>query len=151
MIRAFTGPTKMTDDQVEWVEGEIIALPDEPDEVRTGCAPGLDTIAAHMQYAEYPNAWHRLFVPSAYHNEKIVHYLDQFETVEVIRCPRRSQRATAYRQRNNMMCCYEDVPATTLEAFVFSPDFYRSGEWMTINIAIYYGIEVNKHVIPENP
>jgi hypothetical protein len=158
LIRAFTGPTRLTEDQVEWIEEEINGLIDEPDEVRTGCAPGLDTIAAHLQWAEFPRAKHRLFVPSAYHNEKIVAYLGgRDEDVHVIRCPRKTQRAEAYRTRNEWMIRgvhdpMQDLllpPAHELEAFVFKPEFYRSGEWMSINIAIKSGVLVNKHVIPE--
>jgi hypothetical protein len=161
LIRAFTGPSRLTEGQVEWCEEAINELPDRPTEVRTGCADGLDTIAAGLQWHEYPDIKHLLIVPSAYHNSKFVSYLGAKDGVEVIRCPRKTQRAAAYRTRNRIMVCgsYEgELPdgqnlyrADVLEAFLFQEDFYRSGEWMTVNLALNFGnVVVNKHIIPRD-
>jgi hypothetical protein len=145
IVRTFTGPTRLSENQVEFVENTINGLMDTPDEVRTGAAEGLDTIAAWLQWFEYPEARHKLFVPSAYRNAKLVALFGAHENVEVIYCPRRSPSGgLAYRMRNEMML----DGATELQAFVTSADFYRSGEWMTINIAHKLGIPVHIWVLP---
>jgi hypothetical protein len=81
----------------------------------------------------------------------------------VIRCPKADGTvAGAYRLRNNWMIRGADLtmdgafgvdaeaarPADRLHAFVKDEDFYRSGEWMTINIARKAGVEIVKDVLP---
>lgn len=142
-VRAFTGPSKLSDEQVEFVEDVLNTL-DEVDEVRTGAANGLDSIAAHLQWYEYPAIRHRLFVPGAPHNKKLVNHMGNELDVEVVQCPKLSTFSDTYRRRNEMML----DGATELEAFTFNERFYRSGEWMTINIARRLGVKVTIHVIP---
>jgi hypothetical protein len=162
MIRTFTGPTRLTDAQEDWIK-ETLATLSRPTEIRTGCAPGLDSIAAEVSASQFPRCQHLLFVPSAWHNKKIVELLEGLDDIQIIECPRKKPSAMAYRARNEYMVTGQPPspdrgsqimrlldPTDVLEAFVFRPTFYRSGEWMTINIAKKYHIQVNTYIIPEN-
>jgi hypothetical protein len=143
MIRAFTGPTKLDEEQFELVEDFIRGLDGEPDEVRTGCAHGVDTIACNMQWFDFPHATHKLYVPAAYHNERHVEWFEPNGNVEIIHCPKRESAASSYRRRNEMMV----TGADELIAFVYRGTYYRSGEWMTIKIARKQGVTVQVFVI----
>lgn len=48
-----------------------------------------------------------------------------------------------YRKRNEALV----RGSTYLHAFLFSPTFYRSGEWMTVNIAAKMGIPTKFYII----
>jgi hypothetical protein len=140
IIRAFTGPTFLNEDQADLVEMTILGL-EQPDVVRTGLAKGVDTMACHTNYFQWQDARHVLYVPAAKHNDKLRLYIEENplrRDVEVIKCPERESAASAYRRRNEMMV----HQATELVAFVYKDEFYRSGEWMTINIARKEGTPV---------
>jgi hypothetical protein len=98
-------------------------------------------------YREYHETKHQLFVPAAPHNDKLRIWLTSGalprRNVEVITCPEREDMASAYRRRNEMMVYH----ATELVAFVRDEEFYRSGEWMTINIARKEGVPVHIYKI----
>ena len=147
LVRAYTGPTRLNQDQVELIETTIVEF-DPPDFVRTGCAIGTDTVAGILNIMEYPEAGHKLYVPAAYHNEKFVKWvmMDHRE-VEIIHCPERESAASSYRRRNEMMV----HGSTELVAFVYHEEFYRSGEWMTINIARREAIPVTIYKIGARP
>jgi hypothetical protein len=144
IIRAFTGPTVLTENQVEFIEAAILDLDGYPDEVRTGCAYGVDTIAANVQWFEFPHARHKFYVPAAGYNERLVEWFEPHGNTEIIRCPSRESQTNAYRRRNEMMV----HGATELIAFIHQPKFYRSGEWMTINIAKKANVFVYSFVLP---
>jgi len=134
VIRAFTGPSKLTSAQTVWAIQQINAL--EPaDEVRTGCALGLDTLAATTCAHKLPSARHVLFVPAAPYDQRIFRKmyiaLNQSSEFTVVKVPSVGLNPENYRARNQMML----QDATELCAFVHSDKFYRSGEWMTINLA----------------
>lgn len=97
----------------------------------------MDTVVAHQAILSGILVV-ELFVPSAGHNAKLVEELAP--RAKVIRCPKGRE---PYRVRNTMMV----TGADKLVAFVKQPTFYRSGEWMTVNIARRLGIEVDLYVI----
>jgi hypothetical protein len=63
----------------------------------------------------------------------------------VVPCPKEPSASLTYRRRNTMMVEGSDH----LLAFVWKDEFYRSGEWMTINIAHAAGVPVNLMIIPQ--
>jgi hypothetical protein len=128
-IRAFTGPLKLTKEQRAFVLAQVEALP-PADEVRTGGAFGVDTEACLASLKCLPDASHVIFFPAAECNTAL-DALQYVPTVRFVRCPREDTRADTYRTRNRMML----DGATELVAFVREPVFYRSGTWMTINLA----------------
>lgn len=135
MIVAFTGPSKLTREQelaVVWRMEH--PMPDDLDTWRSGCAYGVDTIAAR-QAVMTGILGVELFVPAAPHNSKLVAELSG-RASNIIYCPSGDE---PYRSRNEMMVDGADK----LVAFVKSDKFYRSGEWMTINIAKGHDIPVD--------
>lgn len=134
MITAFTGPSELTPYQKFWCARQI-AIHAQPGIWRSGCAYGLDSIAAYMAIAF--DAELELYVPFARHNGTLVNDLSRHS--HIIRCDNATTQARAYRIRNNDMIkgrrSANGDPANRLMAFVHSEEFYRSGEWMTINIA----------------
>lgn len=134
MITAFTGPTDLTSKQQFWCARQI-ALYAKTGVWRSGCAYGLDTIAAYMAIAFDQEL--ELYVPFANHNGTLVTELAR--NAHVIRCDKGGTTALTYRIRNNDMVrgrrSDNGVQAHRLLAFVHSSEYYRSGEWMTINIA----------------
>ena len=148
MIRAFTGPSKITASESRWVAEWVAALP-PADEIRTGCANGVDTVAAVISARTLPDADHVLYIPDGPFNKDVVakvrQNLSTNNVLEEIICPGalNGGRAHSYRIRNEMMV----KGADELVAFVRSVHFYRSGEWMTINIAERLGVRVRKVVM----
>ena len=147
MRYAFTGPSGLTDAQRLFCEIELAKLKDA-EEWTTGAALGLDSLAHIAGLRVAPNAWHRIVVPAAPHNEDLIESTDW---AELVRMPRltntnneQETRAKAYRARNNRMLDFADE----LHAFLRWPEFYRSGEWMTVNLAEKRGIPVVKHILP---
>lgn len=146
MIAVFTGPSSLSRTQELFVVKTMEALePSEMDTWRSGCAFGVDTIAAHQAVlAGILNV--ELYVPAAPHNDKLVEELSG--RVKIIQCSRNRSvtnynSADSYRVRNEMMT----NGASKLVAFVKSSVFYRSGEWMTINIAKRLSVPVELNVI----
>lgn len=171
MIRAFTGPTDTTDVQRHFVEYEVSGLAPVT-EVRTGAARGVDTVAAEASRIALPDARHVLYVPAAPRNRE----LERSGLYTVVWCPKGEPLSASYRIRNSWMLLGHRVgdhqaevyrgllrlqypgsrvegpvriPADELVAFVKRPTFYRSGTWMTINIARRAGIRVDMRVLPE--
>jgi len=149
MIRAFTGPSQLTPLQRRWA---ILSMLEQPsaDVWRSGAAHGLDTVAARLAITLETDL--ELYVPAANHNETLVRQLAP-QATQVIRCPHRATTSDSYRSRNEIMVTGAVgprliEPSDQLQAFVLKPNFYRSGEWMTINIALKRGIEVIKVILP---
>lgn len=152
MITAVTGPSQLTPTQRRYAAERLAALLGT-DTLRSGCAFGIDTVAAYVAVAAGYDL--ELFVPFARHNGTLVNRL----AVEsrVIRLPKLGGGpANEYRHRNSWMIKGHSassysliLPADRLHAFVLRPTFYRSGEWMTINIAERAGIDVILEVLPK--
>lgn len=145
---AFTGPSGLTSAQQLYAQKIMTQECKDATEWTTGAAHGLDTLAHLSGWRVAPIATHRVVIPAAPHNENI---LEMAKVDEVIRMPRlassndeRNVRATAYRSRNKRMLDFADV----LIAFVRFEEFYRSGEFMTINMAEKRNIPVRKFVLP---
>lgn len=143
MIRAFTGPTKLTPRQQRWAGLRMLSCQPPADVWRSGCAYGVDTLAAWLALAVKADL--ELYIPFAAHNGSLVNRL-AVEATHVIHCPRSPTNAGAYRNRNTKMV----EGADHLLAFVWDDQFYRSGEWMTINIARKLGVPVDLAIIPES-
>lgn len=146
MIITFTGPSHyFTMEQELAIKRRLDELSTELDIWRSGCAFGLDTMAA--RHASKGGALVlELYIPAAPHNVELVDELRGH--ARIIRC---NKVKNPYRRRNEMMTRGDQklniVPANKLIAFVKSPLYYRSGEWMTINIARKAGIEIDLNVI----
>jgi predicted Rossmann fold nucleotide-binding protein DprA/Smf involved in DNA uptake len=133
---AFTGPSSLFPRQVEAVTARLEKIVEPYDPWRSGCAYGVDTLAAyHALTAESLGI--ELYVPAAPHNEELVSELDGI--ARIIHCGGKDP----YRRRNERMVKGADL----LIAFVKGEKFYRSGEWMTVNIARKMGVEVDLNVI----
>jgi hypothetical protein len=132
-IFSFTGPSKLTDTQERWCLQELESV--NADALwRSGCAFGLDTLVA---YGQAPGRVH-LFAPAGqWYNRDMVSEVTRRGAL-LVRVP------SGYRRRNEMLVNGSDA----LHAFLKSPDFYRSGEWMTTNIARRTGVTVVEHIIP---
>jgi predicted Rossmann fold nucleotide-binding protein DprA/Smf involved in DNA uptake len=143
VIRAFTGPSSLTHEQTVWVARRILVEP-VADTWRSGAAYGIDSVAAYLAVAM--GAELELFVPAAKHNEELVDTLITRNGVLVIRCGSKHSQSETYRRRNKLMVKGSDH----LLAFVKfeKTEWYRSGEWMTINIARKLGIPVKVVPIP---
>src|SRR4051812_20152082 len=144
MIVAFTGPSgPLRREQELAVAGRMDELASELDTWRSGCAHGVDTMAArHAVMTGVLGV--ELYVPAAPHNEELVDELDGI--ARIIRC---GYGEEPYRIRNTDMLAGRlgGPKADLLVAFLKSPKFYRSGEWMTVNIATRAKVEVNVNVI----
>jgi hypothetical protein len=132
MITAFTGPSLLTGYQKTAVRDILEGL-DNINLWRSGCAHGVDTLVA--QFADAVSIDFELYVPRDWHNERLVNKLkDRAKLVSYYE---------SYRTRNEMMVAGSDL----LVAFLKSEKFYRSGEWMTVNIAKKLGVKVETHII----
>jgi hypothetical protein len=138
MIFAFTGPSSLTRNQELDVAEHMDNLATEGHIWRSGCAYGVDTMAAHQGYGM--GARVELYIPSAEHNVELVNELTN--KAQMIRCPVGGTKGP-YRIRNEMLV----QGATKLFAYLKSDSFYRSGEWMTVNIARQLGVPVEVTVI----
>lgn len=144
MIRAFTGPTFLTEKQARWAALRMLAVQPVADVWRSGCAYGIDTLAAWL--AVGVNADLEFYQPAAPYNQEVVRSLVGHEGVVVKRCVAADTNPSSYRNRNNAML----QGADQLVAFVKKPadEYYRSGEWMTINIARTHHIETQVYQLP---
>lgn len=145
LITAVTGPSHLAPSQRRYAAERLAALLNT-DVLRSGCAFGLDTVAAYVALAAGYDL--QLFVPAGRHNAALVAGLGRADDIQVIRVPQvPGGPAAQYRTRN--LWLISRPPADRLHAFVFRPTFYRSGEWMTINIAEKAGIDVIIEVLPK--
>lgn len=147
MILTFTGPSELTRSQ----ELAVVKRLEELDHVervavgpiwRSGCAFGVDTIVARQATLSDVDGI-ELYVPAAPHNEELV--MELAGIVTIVRCP---TGAEPYRIRNQMMINgLLKTKADRLVAFLKSDKFYRSGEWMTVNIAKRVNVPVEVNLI----
>lgn len=150
---AFTGPSHITYEQMEYVDGVVRRLSPPPSELTTGAASGVDSLCYTAGLHAWPTAYHRVVIPAAPWNEELQELFELTGnlSIEVIRMPpvqaftdESQRRRRAYRARNERMLDHADE----LVAFVKGTgSFYRSGEWMTIRIAERRGIPVIKHLL----
>lgn len=137
MIRSFTGPSDLNDQEKAWVASVILGLQNRDPAAlwRSGTAYGVDTIVARL--AEVFSIPFELYVPVARHNDSLVEEQKDLANA-VIYAPARVSTSDSYRIRNKLLVEGSDQ----LLAFVWQPneEFYRSGEWMTINIAKQYEV-----------
>jgi hypothetical protein len=149
MILTFTGPSELSRSQELAVVRYMEKLSADPmasdrDVWRSGCAFGVDTIAAR-QAIVIGVLGVELYVPAAPHNEKLVKELDG-RASRIYRCGNGKE---PYRRRNEIMTkgSLGVDKADLLVAFLKSDTFYRSGEWMTVNIAKRVGVPVEMIII----
>jgi hypothetical protein len=145
MVRVFTGPSDLSERQAALVSAIIAGLEFDADIYRTGAANGVDTIAAKICLLKHPEANHSVYVPAAPHNEAVVRFA-QARGAKILRCADRGTPAKSYRERNERMLDSADE----LVAILHRPEFYRSGEWMTVNIAERRGVRVRKFLLTNN-
>jgi hypothetical protein len=132
---AFTGPTDLTSEERVALACEFRLLP-VPEEVTTGGAPGLDMLAAETLCYLYPYICHRIVYPvSPYARQEVGDLAARFPSLVLVEAPSGKE---PYRDRNERMLDFADE----LIAVLRSDTFYRSGEWMTVNIAKRRGIPV---------
>jgi len=144
VIVAYTGPSQLGHSQRTWAAWQMLSLKlmrgDEVEKWATGCQYGIDTLAAQIGDAIWQDVV--LYVPAAPHNGHLVNSMkDDHETIY---CPERESVADSYRMRNRLMIEGADL----LVAFVNQGRFYRSGEWMTINLARKLGVKVELAIMP---
>lgn len=126
---SFTGPSRLAPEQEDWVRLRLADITHKPI-WRSGGAFGVDTLvtrAAERCHLYYPDG--RLF------NEALLAEPSVIATFAI---------TGGYRQRNHRLV----KGSGRLHAFVFRPTFYRSGEWMTINIARKLEVPYELHIIP---
>lgn len=141
---AFTGPSLLTPAQSDFVDHELAAIRRGHIGRRTiwrsGGAHGVDT---RVVLGSGMTEDLQLIVPEGkpFNGDLVSNYVAD----HVVRVP------GDYRDRNERLV----RGATRLHAFVKpvlaadgSPRFYRSGEWMTVNIARFLGVPVTFHVLP---
>lgn len=145
MIVVFTGPSSLNSEQEYEVVGKLGRMGAKAsirDVWRSGCAYGVDTVAA-AQASLIDLVDLELYVPNAPCNGALIEGLQDDPNVKVVLCdPGRDP----YRIRNEAMIKGPPV-ASKLVAFLKSDKFYRSGEWMTVNIAKGLNVPVEINVI----
>ena len=100
---------------------------------RSGGAFGLDTLVVEESGAQQDV--HLIYPDGERWNEAL---LDEYDFMGLV-----TPVPGGYRRRNEVLV----TGADHLHAFVRSLTFYRSGEWMTINIARRLGVEHTLHLI----
>lgn len=136
---AFTGPSRLTARERDHAATVVQGL-QEGTEFSTGCASGWDVSVALAALRALPDAKHRVIIPAASYDELSVGIWTTLAVevgcrTEVLRMPLTPE---PYRRRNEMLVAYCDV----LVAAVHGTTFYRSGEFMTVNIARRAGVPV---------
>jgi hypothetical protein len=148
---AFTGPSRLTAADEDVVPFVVAAL-DSPTEITTGAADGWDTEVALAALVHWPNALHRIVTPGAKFNLQGVNdaielarrlHVERFEIITLPE-PESGGPAAAYRARNRVMV---DDHCDVLWAGLRSANFYRSGEWMTVNLARKAGKPVRMSIL----
>lgn len=129
MIQSFTGPSRLTPAQETWCRDKLAQI--YPGHTRrSGAALGLDTVVA----LEYPADRLHLFVPKGkLFNDSLLNLGAKVDFIN-----------GGYRTRNMFLVAGSDE----LHAFVRAMTFYRSGEWMTVNIAKRLNVPVQFHLLP---
>jgi hypothetical protein len=142
MRRAVTGPSQDLNGAMDWEIRYFMTWDLKPkDKLYSGCAYGVDSVVLRRAYRELPTVKRIGVPPNAPHNEHILGICD-----EIINVPNSQDDwnlSSAYRARNTLLVNECDI----LHAFLWSPEFYRSGEWMTVNIARRLKKEVKFHVV----
>ena len=142
MRYSFTGPSRLTEDDEALVAFVVAGLA-EPTEITTGGATGWDTEIARAALYVWPDVLHRIVTPGAKFNlAGVTECIDiarregvaRFEVVTLPE-PFRGGPSAAYRERNRMMVEACDVLCAAVRSSASEPRFYRSGEWMTVNLA----------------
>lgn len=117
----------------------------EPTEFISGCAVGLDTLAAETALEAYPGVVHRFVVPQGRHNEHLVSRMEDRiaagETniiVQRIMDTPRSQNPHLY--RNVVMIKRGELLAAMPESPL---ELQRSGTWHTIRRARDKGMPIH--------
>jgi hypothetical protein len=136
---AFTGPTKLSREQEEYVRREVgwVAANSDPVRYVSGAAFGVDTVAILAAWeAAHRKAEFYLTVPDRWHNESLVSFgREQGWTIEYV--------PGGYMPRNDRTVELADE----LHAFPETPvPVLRSGTWATIRRAERKGIPV--HFLP---
>lgn len=128
----FTGTTAVTNLQAVYIDAIIRDL--TADRFVSGCANGVDTVAALSAWSEHWTAKHLLLVPEAkYHNERLVLYMGKHPDVEVRQVPGGYlKRDDAIVKESNELVAF---PRTAREIL-------RSGTWATIRRARKAGVPV---------
>lgn len=140
---SFTGPERLTAAERAHAGVVVDALVD-PTEITTGGAKGWDCTIATAALERWPEATHRIVLPGARYDEDAVRAIRLqatrlgVERFVVVHKGSEADAAKAYRRRNEDLVAYGDV----LSAAVRSLKFYRSGEWMTANIARRAGVAI---------
>lgn len=133
---AFTGPSKLSPSETKHAAAVVTAL-DEPTEITTGAAAGWDMAIAEAAIEVWPLVHHRVVCPGAPYDriglDRLIRRAGELrlERFTVVNLPADLTAAGSYRVRNVVLLDYADV----LSAAVRNLDYYRSGEWMTVNLA----------------
>lgn len=160
---AFTGPSRLVpeDERAIFDAARNLAAFGLPTEIVTGAAHGFDMVIAHVLLDEWPGpaVLHRIVVPKAPHDQEgvadwIAHANRLGARYVVETAPYGSTDADAYRARNELMLeraqfCPEQMNTAVLVAGLRRRSFYRSGEWMTVNIA--HRRKITVHVVDLPP
>jgi hypothetical protein len=145
MRYVLTGPSKI-EQESHAVIAEALKGLWNVEEVTSGAAHGVDTVGAIFAMSLFPNAHHRIVIPSAPCNYAWASGLYGRPNVELIEMDfvDGELNGSSYRRRNERMFEPDDPEKTMLVAFLRNPSsgFYRSGEWMTVNIAKRRGARV---------
>lgn len=132
MLFSFTGPSTLTAEQESWCIQDLLNF--SPSKRRSGGAFGLDTIVAEQTHPDDLT----LVLPMGMRFNGMLLHLGASETIWV---------PGGYRRRNEALVAGTDM----LFAYLKSGEFYRSGEWMTVNIAKRLGVPVEFRLIPLTP
>lgn len=143
---ATTGPSELRPVDRASVRQAVEDM-EAPSVIVTGGAKGWDIAFASAAVCRWPLALHRIIVPQAPYAEADVDALVLHATREGIRVecvlarwPEDRRPATAYRYRNEELVDQVDPfhvgdPGVFVAAVRHGAVYYRSGEWMTLNMA----------------
>ena len=142
---SFTGPTSFLDERAAFQRCArvIEALPNGAT-IRSGGAHGLDTMVFRIAAGTRPDLFRVLVAPAAPFNSEVCLRLAHQVLVPPEAELLEENQARQYRMRNERLVDGSDE----LKAFLKQATFYRSGEWMTVNIALRTNVPVEYHVGP---
>lgn len=136
MIAAFTGPSGLSPIEEVFCRAtlrQLRRLNGGIETWRSGGAYGLDTLVVEESGCQQDV--HLIYPDGLRWNTGLLLKYDFGDLVTAV--------GGGYRRRNEILVEGADV----LHAFLFAPTFYRSGEWMTVNIAARAGVEVRRYII----